>query len=226
MNHIHASAKVLKPWTVSSRQKDYSISQGLIMLTPSPTKSLILRVTRVRPCSKAVAPIIPSAVLSGIPCNCRMPSNSPQRSATGAETGNILPSNQGNNSSMYQPSKNLRRFPSGSSVIPFLISPSVTTLRNRLSSSCASSHCTKRGSGCFLTNSEGILVSSKYSFTIQPGGKLMDCAQNPSQAPSAGQTILPSFSFPLAFPLIAVILLTAVVVGFPSQGLATPLRFQ
>jgi len=61
----------LKFSPAASRRKKhgrgYGSSHGLKIATPRPSKCLTLRVTTVRSCSRAVAAISPSAVLSGLP---------------------------------------------------------------------------------------------------------------------------------------------------------------
>jgi hypothetical protein len=49
----------------------YYSSQGLIGATPRASKSLVLRVTTVRPRSRAVAAIMPSGALRDRPASCR-----------------------------------------------------------------------------------------------------------------------------------------------------------
>src|ERR1019366_9148241 len=53
--------------------KIHAASQGLRRTTPRPAKSFTFRVTSVRSCSRAVAAIMPSAVLRGVPRNWHSP---------------------------------------------------------------------------------------------------------------------------------------------------------
>jgi hypothetical protein len=62
--------------------------------TPRPAKSLTFRVTRVRPCSSAVAAIIPSGALKGRPANSRIPPGRPHRAAMAYVTGRTRPGNR------------------------------------------------------------------------------------------------------------------------------------
>src|ERR1022692_1546788 len=64
-----------------------SLSHGLKISIPRPAKSLTLRVVTVRPCSRAVAPIRPSIVASGVPRCCIRADSTAQRSATACVTG-------------------------------------------------------------------------------------------------------------------------------------------
>lgn len=61
------------------------------MFTPSSSKSEMLRVTSVRPCSRAVAAIMPSGAFRGFPDSCRNPSSTPQWSAIAWVTGRMRP---------------------------------------------------------------------------------------------------------------------------------------
>ena len=69
--------------------RGYGASHGLRSVTARPAKSFTLRVTSVRPCSRAVAAIWPSGTLSGRPISCRYPSKVPHRSAMDRVTGRM-----------------------------------------------------------------------------------------------------------------------------------------
>lgn len=115
-------------------------SHGLNRSMPKPSKSLTLRVTMVKSCSRAVAAMNPFATLSGLPFNLHCPASKPHRSAIGSFTGRKRPSDHDRKVSSSHCWSPLRRLLSGRTVFPFRISPRETTLNYKYSSSALSSH--------------------------------------------------------------------------------------
>lgn len=118
-----------------------------------PAKSLTLRVTSVRPCSRAVAAIIPSATPRGWPTACRRPSRTPQRSATACVTGSTRLPNQSGTLISINCSYSARFAPCARSVVPLRISPMVSTLTNGRSLLWLVNHATSLGPAAHVRSS-------------------------------------------------------------------------
>ena len=106
-------------------------SQGLKMLTPRSRKSLTFRVTRIRPCSKAVAAIRPSMTASGAPLRCARAERTAQRSPIALVTGSKFLPKDSSSSPSNHCSNCERRWLAGRISIPRRISARVNTLAQR-----------------------------------------------------------------------------------------------
>jgi hypothetical protein len=98
-------------------------SQGLRTFTPSPAKSLTLRVTSVKSCSRAVAAMTPSMLGSGFPLSNAWAERIPHLSAIALVTGRRRSSNHCSRSRSSHSSNCVRRFPGACRSIPLRISP-------------------------------------------------------------------------------------------------------
>src|SRR5437764_2900380 len=110
---------------------------GSIKVTPKLSKCRVLRVTIVRPCSRAVAASSPSMLPSGLPCCCAWAVSIPQRLEMDLVTGRRLLPNHPLRSASIHRSRSLRFLPGARSSMPLRISPRHKTLVKSLAGSAA-----------------------------------------------------------------------------------------
>ncbi len=122
-------------------------SQGLRRDKPSPVKWLMLRVTSVRSCSRAVAASSPSITGNCLPRSLASADRNPQRSAMGVVTLKTRSENQPRRTESSQAWRLIRFALGGSKPMPLQISPSVRVLTKTFCFPACCRNSATRGSG-------------------------------------------------------------------------------
>src|SRR5580704_856621 len=159
------------------------LSQGSRTPTPKYSKCLVLCVTTVSLCSKAVAARRPSILPKGFPCCWDRAVSAPQRLEIALVTGKRLFANHPFRSPSSHCSISRRFLLGGRSSIPFRISPKLRTLVNSVSGCASSIRRLTFGLGGMAQrpNSESTIVSSRNPVTDRPAG------HNPVDVPDPDQ---------------------------------------
>jgi hypothetical protein len=139
--------------------------QGSTMCTPHPLKSELLRVTMVRPRTRAVAAIKPSARGRGLPTCWRGACNSPQARAMDSS----MPKQRSPKVARWRPSQATSerlRAPSSSKLMPICSSPKTMTLVHMRSAGVALAQRSTEMAGRGLAVSETTQLSTRKPVTM------------------------------------------------------------
>ena len=136
------------------------------MITPVPSKSRTLRVTKAIPLERAIAAICASAVSIGRPAFCLDPAMRAYSSAALLSKGIILSRNSSSKVLSISAVSVDFLLPDGRISMLYRSSASLTAERNRCVESQLSTHVSTELCGVFLMSSDTMFVSSRYIFDV------------------------------------------------------------